>query len=151
MTATIEPPDLSTRPLHLTVERVMHAPPESLYQAWTAGFDRWFAAPGTVAMEALVDRAFFFEVRHEGQRHPHYGRFLRLVPNRLVELTWVTGSGGTDGAETVVTVELSPDGDGTQLHLTHAGFPTEQSRDAHQAAWPAVLAHLDERLSTEGR
>ena len=142
MPAAPAPPDLSKRPWHLRLERHMAAAPEALYLAFTDGIDRWFAAPGTLATRAEVGTAFYFATEHAGERHPHYGRYLRLEPGRLVELTWLT-EGGTQGAETVVTVELQPQGTGTRLTLTHAGFPAEALRDRHAQAWPQVLAHLD--------
>jgi uncharacterized protein YndB with AHSA1/START domain len=147
------PPDLSSRQFQLTVERVMAASPEVLFQAWTEQFDRWFAAPGSVLMKAEVNAVFFFETIHKlethskAQRHPHYGRFLKLERDRLVEMTWVTGPEGTKGAETVVKVELAPHGKGTHLRLAHAGFADEESRDRHNHAWPFVLEQLDQRLT----
>ncbi len=148
----IRVPDISARPYELSVERDFATAPATLYQAWTTGFDRWFAAPGSVLMRPQVDSVFFFETefRLEGQpvvqRHPHYGRFLRLIADRLVELTWVTGAGGTEGAETVVTVELQPVGHNTRLNLKHAGFAGEPARDRHRQAWPLVLAQMDQRI-----
>ncbi len=149
--AAIRRPDLSARSFNLAVQTDIAAPAATLYQAWTTGFDRWFAAPGSVLMHPQVNAAFFFETefRAEGQaaqRHPHYGRFLSLIVDRLVEMTWVTGAGGTEGAETVVTVELQPKGALTRLALTHAGFAGEAARDRHREAWPMVLANLDRQL-----
>ncbi len=126
----------------------MSAPPALLYAALTQGFDIWFAAPGSVLMKPAVNEPFFFETEHAGNRYPHYGRFLRLEPERLVELTWVTGADGTEGAETVVTFQFVHQPRGIRLRLRHAGFPNEAARDRHLVAWPLVLEQLDRRTGT---
>jgi uncharacterized protein YndB with AHSA1/START domain len=140
-------PELS--PYSLSIERPMRAPPAVLYRAWTQQFDRWFAAPGTVLMQPTVNVPFFFETHCQQQRHPHYGRFLRLEADRLIEMTWVTAA-GTAGSETVVTVQLAARGSGASLTLRHAGFPAEALCQRHREAWPQVLAHQDEVYARDG-
>lgn len=150
----IREPVLSSRPYSLAVQRHIPLPPSILYLAWTKQFDRWFAARGSVLMTGEPNSPFFFETEFRPdpqaavQRFPHYGRFLKVVPDKLVQITWLTGATGTKGAETVVTVELSPDGDGTLLRLTHAGFCDEESMDAHRQAWPFVLEQLERSYLT---
>ena len=125
----------------------MGASADALYRAWTEAFDTWFASPGALSMDPQVGRPYWFEVVHEGQHHPHYGRFLALEPGRLIEQTWVSGAGGTGGAETMVRIELSPLGAGTRVVLTHDGFADAESARRHGDSWPAILAHLDETLA----
>jgi uncharacterized protein YndB with AHSA1/START domain len=141
-------PDLSQRPFSMATERLMRAAPALLYRAWTEQFDRWFAAPGTLLMQPRVDVPFFFETHFHDTRHPHYGRFLRLEPHALVEMTWVTEA-GTRGSETLLTVGLSGRGRGTWLQLVHAGFPDETLAQRHREAWPQVLAHMDGVISPQ--
>lgn len=129
------------------VERDVAAPPSEVFDAWVYHFDTWFASPGAISMGALAGSPFWFDVVHEGQHYAHYGRYLRVERDRVVELTWVTGHGGTDGAETVVTVELSPSALGTKLRLTHGGFYDEESARRHRDSWPQILEHLDHVLS----
>mgnify|MGYP003394388035 CR=1 FL=1 len=148
MILPICPPDLSSRPFHLTVDRVMIASPEVLYRALTTEFDRWFALPGSLLMKPEVNGVFFFESEFEGKRHPHYGRFLRLQSNHLIEFTWITGPDGTRGTETVVTIELIPREVGTRLKLTHVGFPDEESKNKLSHSWPILLEQLDQKLAT---
>ena len=147
-------PDLSDRPASFTLERLMNGSPAALYRAWTEEFDTWFATPGTLLMRPEVNAAYFFEVRFvpDGEvdevRHPHYGRFLRLEQDRHVEMTWLTGTPGTNGVETVITVKLIPEGDGTRLEMTQAGFGDQEAMEGHRENWPEALQALED--STAG-
>ena len=141
----------------LTITRTSPRSTATLYRAWTTGWGSWFAESDTARVRAEVGEPFFFDVAQrftDGRptvRHPHYGRFLRLVPNALVSLTWITGTGGTGGAETTLTVHLDAiAGDFTQVTLIHEGFATAEARDAHEAAWPMILAHQDAALADGG-
>ncbi|HEX5005816.1 MAG TPA: SRPBCC domain-containing protein [Hyphomonadaceae bacterium] len=147
MTRSVPEPDLSSRPHHARVERWTSLSPQRLYRAWTHEWDLWFARPGTVVMDAQPGQPWFFEVEFEKNRHPHYGRFLRFVPNRLVETTWVTGKGGTEGAETLLRVELLPENDGTRVKLDHRGFPHAEAAAQHEKAWLLVLEQQEQRLA----
>src|SRR5688500_3603141 len=136
----IAAPDLSSRPYRLTIERTFSANPDVIFNAWTRRLDSWMAAPGTVLLTPAVDTAFYFETHHDVLRAPYYGRFLRLEPDKLLEFTWL--SIGTNGKETLITVELAPAGSGTHLRLRHDGFADEESRDDHESAWLEVLKEL---------
>lgn len=131
----------------------MALPSTTIYRAWAGGFTHWFAEPGTQRGVVAVGEPFFFEVVPRDAsgtvmgRHPHYGRYLALEPDTRVQITWFTR--GT-GVETIVTVALAPDGDGTTVTLTHEGFATEESRDNHASAWAHVLAAQEQRLIALG-
>jgi uncharacterized protein YndB with AHSA1/START domain len=141
-------PDLSSRPFSMTVERQMDATAELIYGAWTKSLDKWFAQPGELLMTPKEGSLFFFYNRHDWGRHAHYGRFLELVENERVKMTWLTGAPGTYGDETVIEVTLRPREVGTLLRLTHSGFSRRESCQAHQDNWPAALEALDEALRT---
>jgi len=131
-------------PISFTVEHSMNASPADVFVAWTEAFDTWFASSGAIRMTPSEGEPYWFDVVHEGIRHPHYGRFLALDRGRLIEQTWVTGEGGTEGAEAVVRIELAPTDSGTILRLAHSGFGSEEAARRHADSWPQILAHLDE-------
>ncbi|KGN29812.1 hypothetical protein N802_10405 [Knoellia sinensis KCTC 19936] len=147
MRTSIDPEATAATEPALTVERTMTASAAALYRAWTDRFGDWFAEPDTVLMRAEVDVPYFFETLFEGQRHPHHGRFVELVPDELVTLTWTNAA--VQGAETVVRVDLSPAEGGCHLTLRHGGFPDDETRDQTKDAWPQVLEHLDHVIRGE--
>ena len=125
----------------------MTASAKEVFDAWTLHFDTWFASPGEISMNVIPGEPYWFAVVHEGERYSHYGRFLRVEAGRMIEQTWITGRDGTDGAETVVRVELVPLSSGSVLRLEHGGFYDEATANRHRDSWPQILEHLDETLS----
>jgi uncharacterized protein YndB with AHSA1/START domain len=80
-------------------------------------------------------------VAHTEQgRHEVGGIYREVKPNEKLVFTWAWHS--TPERESLVTVLLKPDGDGTLLTLTYEQFFDEGARDRHQSGWTEGLDKL---------
>jgi len=63
-----------------------------------------------------------------------------MSPRKLV-FTW--SGPPTSRVDTLVTVELAPIENTTELTLTHEKLPTAELRDGHGIGWANMLDHLE--------
>jgi uncharacterized protein YndB with AHSA1/START domain len=68
--------------------------------------------------------------------HIALGEFVTVEPPHRVVMTWGWESNAAvPPGSTTIEITLTPDRDGTVLHLRHLGLPTEQEKQSHQAGW----------------
>lgn len=68
-----------------------------------------------------------------------------MVPGEKLVFTWAWRT--TPERESLVSVALKRDGDGTVLTLTHEQFFDEAARDAHREGWTGALDKLEAQLA----
>ena len=81
----------------------------------------------------------------DGGEHDSSGEYREVEPERRLVFTWRWVL--TPERETLVTVELRPLPEGTELTLTHARFHDEAVRDDHREGWSGALAKLGTLLA----
>jgi len=136
----------------LTLSRVIRAPPEKVFAAWTTPelLTQWWG-PGPVSCpEAHVDlrEGGAYRLANlvvDGSIVWISGRFERVrAPDELV-YTWNVSN--VPGEATLVRVIFMPHPDGTELVLTHERFAAEAVRDMHLEGWGGCLDKLDKFLA----
>ncbi|HEY1995499.1 SRPBCC domain-containing protein [Paraburkholderia sp.] len=138
---------MSTKP-SLSLRRHIKASPARIFRAWTepAQILKWIRPADTemlhAEMDARVDGRFRMLMRGaSGEEHDVSGRYLEVVPDARLVFTWAWRS--TPERESLVTIDLRPDGEGTLLTLTHEQFFDEAARDRHQQGWNSWLDCLE--------
>jgi uncharacterized protein YndB with AHSA1/START domain len=142
----------TTKPApQLQIRRVFEASPERLFRAWTTPEElkRWHApGPMVVSLAELdlrVGGRYRIHMREpDGNEHKVSGIFRVVEPPSRLVYTWKWEHKDT---ETQVTLEFKPRGTGTELVLTHEGFPSEDDRASHEHGWTAIF----EKLAAEHR
>jgi uncharacterized protein YndB with AHSA1/START domain len=141
-----------TRP-SLTLKRRLNAPPAKVYAAWIdpEKIARWF---GPASVKAGTERASIdarigghYRVSftmENGEYHEVGGVYREIVPNQRLVFSWAWHS--TRERESLVTVTLKPDGDGTLLILHHEQFFDQAARDGHERGWNGALDKLEEYI-----
>jgi uncharacterized protein YndB with AHSA1/START domain len=143
-------PQTATKP-SLTLKRRINAPPAKVYEAWTdpAKLARWFGPHETATVRAEIEvrvgGRFRVVTQTADDEHDVRGIYRQVVPNEKLVFTWAWRS--TPERESLVTVLLKPDGDGTLLTLIHEQFFDEPARDRHQAGWTRALDKLEKHFA----
>lgn len=157
MTEAVLAPIQRIAPDTIRLERLLDAPPETVWRYLTEAplREQWFMG-GTDArpdseFELLNDHDKLSDevVPYPEDYAPYKGRkwqekVLRFDPPRLLETTFQGGKNGT------VTYELFPEGDRTRLVLTHSGIVSPSGSQDFGSGWTSHLAVLQEKLAGRG-
>jgi uncharacterized protein YndB with AHSA1/START domain len=148
MTTTATPNPTVRGPFECAVPRVIRARADRLFRAWTDPEKArpWLTNGGDLILQPHVGGLFFLDMVYNGHTYPHYGRYLQVVTDTLLEFTWM--SQGTLGKESLVRVAFEPQGESTKLTITHSGLPDEKNRADHEGGWTEILGWLEERLGS---
>ena len=140
----------ATKP-SLTIKRRLNAPPAKVYAAWTDPqmIARWFGPAGVESVEAKTDLRvggrYHITMIVPDDQHDVMGVYREIVPNEKLVFTWHWKT--TPERESLVTVTLKPDGDGTLMTLLHEMFFDEDARDRHSKGWTGTLDKLEKLLA----
>jgi len=133
----------------LSVERVIDARPEAIFDAFIAMYDS--RRPDWVTRSQLDLRPggrWSVDFQVPGGPAFREERVITAVerPGRLAyDMTAVYEDAPTFSTTVEVTVEAVPGGQ--RIRLAQRGFPTTGTRDDFAGAWPDVLAELAHRVS----
>ncbi len=139
--------------LSLRLTRLIRADREAVFRAWTepAAMREWFCPEGGTVESAESDLRVGGRYRI-AMRMPHglsvaTGVYRQIEPPSRLVFTWrwEEGEGPKEG-ETVVTVELTEQGEATRLELIHEGFATSDAREGHEQGWTSALSRLEGRF-----
>ena len=123
------------------VERTFNAPVARVWKALTDVDEmrQWYF--DLKEFKAEVGFEFEFIVEHEGMKYHHLCKVTAVIPPKKIAYNWrYKGEPG----ESLVTIELSADGDKTKLRLTHEGLETFPKTPAYarknfEAGWTEII------------
>jgi uncharacterized protein YndB with AHSA1/START domain len=138
----------------LTVKRRFKASPAKVFAAWTdpEKVKRWMgpgaSTPVLAENDARAGGRYRWVTRSpNGEMHDVGGTYREVIANEKLVFTWAWAS--TPERESVVTVLLKPDGEGTLLTVIHEEFSDEDTRDRHQNGWNGALDKLEKFVTAD--
>jgi uncharacterized protein YndB with AHSA1/START domain len=136
------------------IRRRVKAAAEEIFDLWTRPdmLVRWMSPfPGTVNCKASCDLrpggAFSLVMSSGESSREVSGTYVQVDRPRKLVFTWVGPL--TNNENTLVTVELNPSGNETDLVLTHERLPTSAIVEGHTRGWGHILDHLADMVSKD--
>lgn len=139
----------------LRLTRVVKAPREEVFRAWTEPerLARWACPAHATIARVEVDLrvggayAIYMEGAEEGQEYTAAGTYREIAPPERLAFTWDWVQEAHRMGDTLVTVELHAVGDATEVVLSHEGFPAPDATAGHAEGWTSCLDRLEAHLA----
>lgn len=119
----------------------LHCSPSQVYDAWLSD-DSIIPPVVSINSDPKPNGIYLLKTRDTTM----VGKFLELVHNKLIKYSWHWE--GTD-EETMVTLWIKSDGDGTAIHLIHKGFNSEESLKMHARGWDEYVSALEKLIQSK--
>ena len=131
--------------------------PEKVWRAWTdpQALSQWFGhgkpPPATAAeIDLRVGGHYRFAFKGaSGEMNEVSGVYQEVVPNRRLVFTWAWKS--TPERVSRVSIELTPQGGGTELRFVHDRFYNDKARVDHSQGWQHGFENLDAFMQRSAR
>jgi uncharacterized protein YndB with AHSA1/START domain len=140
--------------LELRIERIIRAPREKVFRAWTDPKQavQWWGPksyPATfLEMDVRVGGRWVGRLRSvaDGTILSHRGEFREIVDPSLISFTFQWDEEGERGMETLVTLTFEDLGSSTRFTLLQTPFITATERDSHVEGWNSALDRLEKSV-----
>ncbi len=143
----------------LQMNRFIRAPRDKVFAAFTteAGLASWMGPRGMHVnrAQAKAEPGGLWQVEmqaRDGSLFVVGGHFTQLQPPSSLAFTWEWKGERSPmpGVETLVEVELLEQDGGTDMRMTHSGFPAAAARDSHLQGWSSTVNRLSDALDPQG-
>jgi len=140
----------SNPPAILQMNRLIKTSRERVFAAWTTPnqIPRWFG-PGTCkVLDAQIDLRMGGSYQFRVFNDPHgemivSGEYREVISPEKLVFTWRwLDDPDWEDLTSVVTVEFVEVTGGTEVRLTHEGFPSEESAGRHEQGWTSCFDKL---------
>ena len=131
-----------------TVQRVLPAPPDVVYDEWLdpVGMLEWMcprpARAVKISLEPSVGRPLRIDIEDGGSSLYVTGTFVELDRPRRLRFTWSCSAWADPSVQSLVTVTLTDHGaDETMMTIEHEQLPPEQV-DSHRHGWGTIAVQF---------
>lgn len=139
----------------IRLEQSVQAPVEQVFAAWITPeqMANWYAPSDeyttpVAEVDAQIGGKFKVGMKHKDKDFMHVvcGQYCRIEAPHLLRFTWAWETPKPSPYETQVTLEFQPNGDSTNVTLTHERFRDEVTRKDHTQGWTGCLNRLARKM-----
>jgi uncharacterized protein YndB with AHSA1/START domain len=138
----------------LSVTRLINAPPETVWRAWTERLAEWWCPRPWTSEVVEMDlrpggRSAVIMSGPEGERHEHEGVYLEVIPEARIVFTDALQAGWHPaGPFMIAIIDMAPEGEGTR-YTARVRHWSDGALERHKAmgfeeGWTIVTRQLAE-------